>query len=67
MNGYSYLTGPWAEWEGRVDELLGKLRHARHAEKIAARDVMTGHLPTAQGLVRDGDPVRCFSTVMGGN
>jgi 4-hydroxyphenylacetate 3-monooxygenase len=23
MNSYSYLTGPWAEWEGRVDELLG--------------------------------------------
>ena len=22
MNGYSYLTGPWAEWEGQVDELL---------------------------------------------
>ncbi len=22
MNGYSYGTGPWEEWEGRVDELL---------------------------------------------
>ena len=22
MNSYSYLTGPWAEWEGQVDELL---------------------------------------------
>ena len=21
-NGYSYATGPRAEWEGRVDELL---------------------------------------------
>jgi 4-hydroxyphenylacetate 3-monooxygenase len=22
MNSYSYLTGPWAEWEGQVNELL---------------------------------------------
>jgi hypothetical protein len=22
MNGYSYLTGPWAEWEAQVDQLL---------------------------------------------
>jgi 4-hydroxyphenylacetate 3-monooxygenase len=23
MNSYSYLTGPWAEWAGLVDDLLG--------------------------------------------
>jgi 4-hydroxyphenylacetate 3-monooxygenase len=23
MNSYSYLTGPWAEWDGLVDGLLG--------------------------------------------
>jgi 4-hydroxyphenylacetate 3-monooxygenase len=23
MNSYSYFTGPWAEWAGLVDDLLG--------------------------------------------
>jgi hypothetical protein len=22
MNSYSYQTGPWDEWSGRVDELM---------------------------------------------
>ena len=67
MNSYSYLTGPWAEWEGAVDELLASLRHAgAYAEKITAQSALIMPLDRrAIGYWSGHDPMPCFSIAAG--